>query len=220
MDGLIELLDEEVHIIAPPVVDILDAVVIQTELLIVGDILALYGIGIEIVVHVDAVDIVACDDILGDLADIIAILGHTGIEDEHIVVGEATHWLPRGDMIGGQLLGGLRLGAIGIDPGVELHTAIVALGNHPLKGIPVRLWRLALLPGEETAPRLELALVEGIALRTHLEDDNIDTILLQLVELVGQRLLHLLGAHPLELSVDTLNPRPAELAFRLGISEE
>ena len=66
----------------------------------------------------DTVDIVAGDDVLGHLTDIVAVLGHTGIEDKHIVVGKAGHRLSDSDMIRGQLLGGLRLGAIRVDPGV------------------------------------------------------------------------------------------------------
>ena len=81
---------------------------------------------------------------------------------------------------------------------------------------PVRLRRPTLLTGQETAPWFELALVESVALRTHLEDNHIHTVLHQLIELIGQRLLHLLGAHALKLSVDTLNPRTAHLTLRLG----
>ena len=166
----------------------------------------------------DTVDIIAGDDILGHLTDIVAVLWHTGIENKHIVVSKAGHRLSDSDMLRGQLLGGLRLGAIGIDPGVQFHPTLMALGNHPLKGIPVRLRGLTLLTGEETAPRLKLALIEGIALRAYLEDNHIHTVLLQLVELIGQRLLHLLGTHPLKLSVDTLNPRATHFSL-LGESE-
>ena len=210
---LIELLDKEIHIIAAPVVDIPDTITILPVLLGIRDILSLHGIGIEIVVHMDTVDIITGDDILGHLADIIAVLGQSGIQDKHIVIGETTHRLPHGDMIGSQLLGGLRLSTIGIDPRVQLHPALVTLGDHPLQRIPVRLRGLTLLTGQETAPGFEFALIEGIALRTHLEDDHIRTVLLQLVELIGQRLLHLLGAHPLKLSVDTLNPRTTHLSL-------
>ena len=132
MDGLIELFDEEVHVIATPVVDIPDTVIIQPELLRIGNGLALHRIGIEIVVHVDAVDIVAGDDVLGHLTDIFTVLWHAGIEDKHIVVGKARHRLSDSNMVRCQLLGSLRLGAIGIDPGVKLHPTLMALSNHPL----------------------------------------------------------------------------------------
>ena len=49
--------------------------------------------------------------------------------------------------------------------------------------------------------------------RTNLENNDIHTIFLQLVELVGQRLLHPLFAHTLELSVDALYPRTTHLPF-------
>ena len=219
MYGLIELLDKEVHVIASPVVDILDTIVIQTELLCIGNRLTLHRIGIKIVVHVNTVDIITGDDILCHFADIIAVLSHTRIQDKHIIVSKTTHGFPNGNMIRGQLLGGLRLSTIGIDPGMQFHATLVTLVDHPLQRIPVRLRSFTLLTCEETAPRFEFALIEGVALRTYLEDNHIHTVLLQLVELIGQRLLHLLGTHTLKLSVDALNPRTTHFSL-LGESGE
>ena len=57
-----------------------------------------------------------------------------------------------------------------------------------------------------------------LLLRTNLKDDGVTSIFLQLVQLVGQRLLHLQGRHSLELSVDTLYPCSTELTFLLCLS--
>ena len=102
---------------------------------------------------------------------------------------------------------------IRVQPCVKLHATLVTLLNHPLQRVPIRLRRLALHTGEETAPRLNIALIESVALGTHLEEDGVHTILLQLVELIGKRLLHLLCGHSDELSVHTLNPRSAKLTL-------
>ena len=96
---------------------------------------------------------------------------------------------------------------------MQLHAALVALLHHPLQGVPVGLRCHALLPGEESAPGLDLALVERIALRPHLEDDGIDAVFLQLVELIGQRALHGIAAHARPLAVDSLYPGAAKLSF-------
>ena len=96
---------------------------------------------------------------------------------------------------------------------MQFHPSTVTLGDHPLKGIPIGTRRNALLACQETAPGFYLTLIEGVALRAHLEDDHIHAVLLQLVQLVGQRLLHLLRPQALKLSVHTLNPRPAELTL-------
>ena len=165
----------------------------------------------------DAVDVVAGDDVACHLADVVAILWDAGIEYEQVVVGEAAHRLAYGDMVCCQLLGGLGLGPVGIDPGMQLHAALVTLCDHPLQGIPVGHGSLPLLSCQETAPRLQTALVEGIALGPYLEDDDVDAVFLQFIELVAQCLLHLLGAKPLELAVDTLNPSTTELTFGLGL---
>ena len=116
----------------------------------------------------------------------------------------------------------LGLGTIGIDPCVQFHTTTVTLVNHPLQRVPHRRRSLSLLAGEESAPRFDVALVQRVALGAHLEENGIDTILLQLVELIAERLLHLLRRHTDELTIYTLNPSSAKLSFawivRVGIS--
>ena len=215
MDGLVELLDEQVHVVASPVAAVLDAVGVLLILGIIGDREASHRIGIEIVVHVDAVDVVAADDVACHLADVVAVLGNAGVENLQAVVLEAALRMLHHHMIDGERRGALGLCPIGINPGVKLHAACVALVNHPLQRVPVGLRRLALLPREDAAPRLQRAGVEGVALGPHLEDDGIHAILLQLVELEGQRLLHGLRRQALELSVHTLNPCSPELSFGL-----
>jgi hypothetical protein len=216
VDGLIELLDEEVDIISAPVVDIPDAIGVLAEEFLVGDGLALYRIGIEIVVHMDAIDIITTHDITRHLTDVITILGKTRIEDEEIIIAETTEGFTHCDMVGGELFGSLRLCSIGIDPGVELHATTMTLSDHPLERVPI--WRrcYSLFAGQETTPWLELALIEGIALRTYLKDDDITTVFLEFVELVREGLLHLLGSQALELAIDTLYPRTTELTLGLG----
>ena len=100
MNGLIELLHEKVHVVASPVADVPDAVIVLPELLCIGDVLSLHGIGIEVVVHVDAIHVVATDDVLHHLTDIVAVFRHTRIQDKLVVVGEAAHRVPHGNMIG------------------------------------------------------------------------------------------------------------------------
>ena len=159
----------------------------------------------------DAVDIVTGHDILGHLTNIITVLSYTRVQYKQLVVGETVHGLAHTDMIGCQHLRALGLSAIGIDPSVQLHPTFMTLVDHPLQGIPIRTGGFTLLTRQESTPGFELALIEGVTLRTHLEDDHVHTVLLQLVKLIGQRLLHLLCSHTLELSVNTLDPRTAHL---------
>ena len=75
---------------------------------------------------------------------------------------------------------------------MQFHATLMTLLDHPFQRILIRTGRLALCTREEAAPWLHAALVEGIALRPHLEDDGVTTIFLQFVELVAQYALHLL----------------------------
>ena len=161
----------------------------------------------------DTIHIVTGYDILGNHTDIIAVFLHTRIQDKQIVVSKTAIGLANGNMVIGQLMGGLGLCTEGVNPCVQLHIALVALVDHPLQGIPIRIGGLTLCAGQESAPRLNLTLVERIALGAHLEDNHVYAILLQLVQLIGKRLLHLLGTKILELSVYTLYPGSAHFSL-------
>ena len=162
----------------------------------------------------NTVNIIAAHDVLNHLADIVAIGSDARIQDAQTVVGEHALGMGHGNMIAGKNRCPLGAGTIGIEPGVQLHTALVALLHHPLQRVPIRRRCLPLHTRQETAPRLVFACVERITLGTHLEDDSVDAVLLQLVELPRQFLLHANSPLALELTVNTLNPRPAELALR------
>ena len=161
----------------------------------------------------ETVNIITADDILHNRTDIVTVLRDAGIQEEHLVVGKTVHRLSDSNMVSSQLLCALGLRTIGINPGVELHTTLMTLVNHPLQRIPI--WRRChpLLACQKTAPRFYLTLIERITLRTNLKDDDVHTVFLQLVELVSQRLLHPLFDHALELSVDALYPRTTHLPF-------
>ena len=176
-----------------------------------------YGIGIEIVIDVEAVDVVAAYYVVDNLADVIPVLWNTRIEYVQYIVGKHPFGICYGYVVGGQGGSTLCLGAIGVYPRMQFHSALMALVYHPLQGVPVRRWRLSLNTCKEAAPRLELALVEGITLWTHLENDGVDTITLQFIKLLRQGSLHSRRGHTLELSVYTLYPRTPEFPF-LGIS--
>ena len=160
---------------------------------LVGDSGSGSGIGIEIVVDMQSIDIVAAKDVANDMTYILTVFIVGGIEDILSVVLEYEIAASLCNMLWRQDIRGLGLGTIGIYPCMEFHATLVALLHHPLQGVPIRRRRLALLPREETAPRLDAALIEGVALGAHLEDDGVGTILLQFVQLIGQGLLHVGG---------------------------
>ena len=216
MDSLVKLFYEEVDIETSPVATIADAVGIGTILGVVGNLHASHRIRIEIVVDMEAIDIVARHDIPDHLADVIAALLQGRIEQRQTIVLESPFGMLHNHVITGIAVSNLRLGTIGIDPRMKLHTAFVALRYHPLQRVPIRIRLRALFACQIVAPRFELTLVQGVALGTHLEDNGITTILLEFIQLVSQRALHGLGGHSLELSIDTLYPRSAEFSLLLG----
>ena len=57
---------------------------------------------------------------------------------------------------------------------MQLHAAPVGFGHHKLKRIPERDRSFAAI-GEVAAPRLEVAFIERVGLRTYLKNHSIDT---------------------------------------------
>ena len=162
-----------------------------------------------------SVNIITLQDVCYHLTDIVAVLLQCRIQHFQSVIVETTLGMLNHHMIAGICMGRLRLGTIGINPSVQLHTALVALLHHPSQRVPVRLGSLALPSRQIAAPRFQRTLVKRITFWANLEDDDVTTILLQLVQLVTQRLLHGFGAHAHKLPVHTLYPGSTKLTFRL-----
>ena len=213
VNGAVELFDKQIDVIAAPVATIVDAVAIGAILCIVGNLNTSNGIGIEVVIDVQAVDIIARHNITDDVANIVAagLLGR--IQQRQTVVLKRPLGMFYNDVVAGIFVRQFRLGTIGINPCVQLHAALVALVDHPRQRIPIGIGFCALFASQIVAPRLDIALVERVALGANLEDDGVATVFLQFVQLIGQRLFHRLGTHALELSIHALNPRTAELSF-------
>ena len=206
---LVELLDKQVDVVAPPVSDVAEAARVSPEVSLVGDSLTV-GVGVEVVVDVKSVHIIASHDVVGHTADIVAVLLQSGVEDELACVCERALGMLHGDVAGSHLPGRGYPCAVGVDPRMQLHAALVALLHHPLQRVPVGTWRLPLTACKETAPRLDGAGIQRVALGTYLEDDGVDTVSPKHVQLMGELLLHRRCREPIVLSVDNLHPSPAE----------
>ena len=215
MDGVLQHLDEEVHVVASPIVAVGDAVAVCLVGLLVGNLHACGRIGVEIVIDVKAVHVIAAHDVGGDGADVGSVFVHTGVKEIEPVILKETLGVFGILVRHCQLLCAFCLGSKGIDPCVEFHTSLVTLLNHPLQGIPVGIRGRALSPGEEATPRFFFRGIERIAFDSDLKDDGVDATALEFVKLIPQILLHDITAHTEELSVDGLNPSASELTFGL-----
>ena len=178
MDALATFLDEHIDIVATPVTTIAYAIAVFLKLAVVGNLHSCNWIGIEIVVHVYAVDIITRHNVVDHLNNIVAILGKSGVENEKSVIREYTARAAHGDMIGCKSRRELGLSTIWVEPCMKLHATTMTLIDHPLQRVPIGRWCLTLLSCEETTPGLYVAFIESVALGTHLKEDGIDTILL------------------------------------------
>ena len=183
-DRLAQLLDKEVYIITSPIVDIGESTSVTLEISLVWNSLSCSRIRIEIVINMQAINIISTHYIVNDCTDIIAILWQRRVEDIKTIVREDTIRVGYRNMIRCQLCGILCLCTIRINPRMEFHTTIVTLRNHPLQWVPIRRRRCALTSCKELTPWLILTWIERITLSTHLKDDSIHTISLQFVQLI------------------------------------
>ena len=215
LDGIVQLLDEQVHVVAAPVVPVpTDAILIVRSR--IGELSALDGIGIEIVVHVQCINVIATQDVTHHLIDKVTTLGQTRVEVQFAVgILEEPLGVLIVDVSRGRLVILAAGHAIGIDPGVQLHAALVGLLNHELQGIPHGLGSLTRFASEPSAPGLQVADVGGIGLRAYLPNDGVAVGPLQQVELSDEVLARLLRRHLGILFLpDDVHPRATE--FMLG----
>ena len=221
MDALVHLADKLVHVLPPPVVAIHSPSVARIGL-VIRDAQSAFGIRIEVIIDVDAVHIITQQDVCHHVADIVPVLGDARVHNQLPAVLEIAVGMLEIRMRLCHFLCSFRLGPVGIDPGMQFHAPCVALHHHPLQRIPIGRRRSPLPPRQETAPRFEAAGIKRIELRTHLEEDGVDATLLQLVQLVSQRALHLFCPHARELVVHTLYPCAPELPLgrQLGLQRK
>ena len=218
-DGIVKLLDQLVHILPTPVAAV-HAVAEFTVARIVGYRFARGRVGVEVIVDMNAVHIVALQNVAHHLADEITVLLICRIKQHLPVVTEKPMRLTVRQMVGGQRLLGGRRHPVGIEPSMELHAAAVCLGDGEFHRIPHRIRSFAPFAGQPCAPGLQLRLVDGIGRRPHLEYHHIAAGILQLVELVHDIGPGLFGALVLPLTLaDDMKPGPPELPFRIVVGK-
>ena len=217
-DSPAQFAHELVHIVAPPVGPLrsLEAFcqAILAETLVVGEVHARHGIGIEVVVHVNGIHIVARNDVPHHAADEFAARRYARVEEYLFVVADEPFGMFMVDMRIGKRRIACRAGAIGIEPSVELHVAAVAFGDEEGHQVEVSFGGESLLAGVEAAPRFQLRGIKSIGLGAHLEDDGVDAASLEVVQFADEAPFHLRDRHLGVLALEGgLYPRASEFAL-------
>lgn len=174
-------------------------------------------VGVEVVVDVHAVDVVAAQHVGDDGQRVRGGAGLGRVEPELVAVAPHQRRLRHRHVR--RHVGRLRRGmarAVGVEPGVQLEPAPVRLGDPERQRVPRRLRRQALRPAEELGPRLQCRRVDRVAARPHLQHDGVEPDAVRMVE-QRQRLGSLLRhrqpgqARPVDV-VHGGDPGGAELA--------
>lgn len=125
----------------------------------------------------DAINIIAVDDIDDDAGDVIAYHAKTGIEYAQGALAEEPVGMQLGHVVGGKAgqAADVGNGAVGIDPGVEFDAALVAFIDHELHGVPVGCGCFALGAGEVGGPGIDVAAVQCVALTAYLDEEGVES---------------------------------------------
>ena len=184
-DVVVYRLDKDVHAATTEVAQIGTTVRIEAHLRSIslegGDVVELlagHRIRIEVVVHVDGIHVVTLHDVDHHRANPRTAFGQSRIEVEPFVKDDEILGMQPVEVIARQVEVLRHIHAVRIDPGVELHATIVTKADQVFHRVPFRLWCLALLTRQETAPGLIAAAIERITFRSRLEDDGIEACLI------------------------------------------
>src|ERR1700748_394371 len=155
VDTVAKHLDQLVNIIAAPVVNILKIACKRVKGLLVVYLLAFNFIGIKIIVHMHAVDIIIVHHGQNYLYYIVAHFRYTRIKQFYPPVSKKPAGLQVSDVVGAQAPEITIKGSpVRVKPGMQLHTAFVAFGYRELQRVPKWVRRLALFAGKPSRPWL------------------------------------------------------------------
>lgn len=180
-DDLLQALHHQVDILPAPVGDVGKAAAVFLVLGIVVHALSAREARVEVVVHVDAVDVVLGDEVLDNGVQICAGLRQGGIEHADLIVVLDEH-LRNAAVQSRERLSVVRArgDAIGINPRVEAHAALVGLVDEKLEHVVARI--LVHLARDKPAPGLVGRVVERIGHAAYLKEDRVDVQSLEGVE--------------------------------------
>ncbi|RAO32897.1 hypothetical protein PSN13_03587 [Micromonospora saelicesensis] len=235
LDLAVHLLDQQVDVVPPPVGPVGEAPVVGREGRVVRHLVGAAGVGVEVVVEVDAIDVVPLDGIHHGGLDELADLGDPGVVVEP-AAGDAGRWVGEGPVgvllrrvAGGELgevgagaAGGGHRDAVRVEPGVELQVPLVRLVDQEGQWVPARV--LAAYPGQVFRPGLVRRGPERVGGGPDLHHDGV------VVQAPGQveqlAVLGLLGGDPVRVGLGRLagpvdvdhrrDPHGPELPFRGG----
>ncbi len=131
-------------------------------------------IRVEVIVEMDAVDVVAPEDVKDDLQGALRGLRLARIEPEHLAVALHEIGARLADVIGRFLEPRVEAGAVRVEPGVQLEPAPVGLVDPEAERVVVGFGPISLRAGEVRRPGLEARLVEGVGGGADLEDDRVE----------------------------------------------
>ena len=183
LDGVVEFLNHHIHVVSPPVVFVGISTRKLAERLLIGEVLSCDAIGVEVVIEMDAIDIITSDYIGYHSAEMLASLVVARVEIILLAVFHEELGLAAVDMRGCELRRCESVGySVGVEPHMYIDASLMCLGADEGERVVGRAIRVsevgagrpfALLTGEPMAPWLQFGAIEGVSSRTNLEDDHI-----------------------------------------------
>ena len=134
---LMDFLYQHIHVVTAPIGFITVSATILCKTDIVGKILSRIRIRIKIIIHVNGIHIITSYNVAHNLTDVFPILGQRRIKIKLSGIIHETFGILVIRMNGRQGGRSFRLGTVRINPGMELHSPLVAFINHELHRVPI-----------------------------------------------------------------------------------
>ena len=185
LDGAVEALDEGVDVVAPPFGDGHASPAGSVGVVgggVVEDDFATNGVGVEVVVDVDAVDVVAFGDVNHDLDGAVLNRFVRGVEPELAARRHEVLRMGFADVGGSSRDFLIGAGAVGVEPGVNFKAAFVGFPDREVERVVAVGGGAALLAGEPVGPGFDAGVVKGVGGGADLKDDGVHPELLGKVE--------------------------------------
>ena len=218
-DRPLQLADQGVDILAPPLVALARLIAhrqaIFPETPVVGESQSGHRVGIEIIIHVDRVDVVAAHDITHHQADELPAIRNARIKEDLLVVFHEPFGVLIIYMCRREPRVARRAGPVRIQPSVKLHSPLVTFVDQEGDQVKITLRRPSLLTRIKAAPRLDLGRIKRVRLRPHLEYDRVHPAISQEIKLAPKVFFQLGDRHGRVLALERgLYPGATELPFR------
>src|SRR5690606_27710284 len=186
-------LNEQVHVIPPPIGNMFKSIWVLPEGPLIGNRPAGNRVWVEIVVEMDTINVIIPYDIGYNTCNILPNLWNAGVKEFFSAVDKKPIRFKSRNVIAGCICSyQVECCPIGVDPGVQFHTTFMSFVDCKFQWVVKRYGRLPWFTSQKTAPRFGTFGVKCVGRWSYLQENGINTSALVAIQMPDE-LQFLLG---------------------------